>query len=258
MILAADNINALNPVVARAVETGDASPVAELAARCVEQGAQWLDINPGPLSRRRAGRMASFVRAVQGVTDARLILDSPRAHVLEAGLAECRDTPVLNALTMEPEKLETILPLAVDTGADLVILLLDERSMCPPDADARMALAVALWQQAVDAGLMHEKLIFDPVAPHISWPGALDQLDACCETIRALYSGELLGRPARTMAGISNLLSGERRRHPARIEHEALIKLAGAGLHIALANVLDKKLMKVFQEVSGGASSQDL
>lgn len=49
MILAADNLNVLNPVVAAALQSLNPHPLQELARRCEEAGAQWLDLNPGSI-----------------------------------------------------------------------------------------------------------------------------------------------------------------------------------------------------------------
>jgi cobalamin-dependent methionine synthase I len=96
---------------------------------------------------------------VQEATDVRLILDSADVEVLAEGLRACRQTRVLNALTLEPGKLARLPELAAEAGADLVALLLDGASRVAATADEKIALAVALWQQAVAAGLPEEHLL---------------------------------------------------------------------------------------------------
>ena len=245
MIFAADNINPMSPVVAQAMDALDPAPVRDIARRCAAAGAFWIDVNPGPLPARRRDRMRFLVDAVQEATDLRLILDSADVEVLAEGLRACRQTPVLNALTLEPGKLAKLPELAAEAGADLVALLLDGASRVAATADEKIALAVALWQQAVAAGLPEEHLIFDPVVPHWSWPDAAAQAAACVQTVRLLASGAALGRPARTLAGISNLRSGRRRVVPAGSEHALLCLLVGAGLDVALCNILDPDLSLV-------------
>ena len=128
LIIAADNLQVLNPAVARALQNLDPHPLQELARRCEQAGAQILDLNPGYLSPRQEDRMAFMVEAVQQVTRLRLMLDSPSARVLARGLAACEQPPILNACTLEAEKLREILPLAAAHQTDLVLLLLDSRS----------------------------------------------------------------------------------------------------------------------------------
>ena len=81
------------------------------------------------------------------------------------------------------------------------------------------------------------RLVVDPVLPNLRWPDAEAQLDAAVEVVRLFSTGELLGRPLRTMAGLSNLRSGLRRQVPPDVEAAALGRLAAAGLHYALLDV---------------------
>jgi cobalamin-dependent methionine synthase I len=253
MILAADNLQIFNPVVAKALEERDPRPLQELARRCKEAGAAMLDINPGFLSKRHQERMAFMVDAVQDGVDLPLILDSPDAGVLAKGLAVCRGKPILNALTLEPKKLKEILPLAAAHQTDLVLLLLDERSFPAPTLEGKIALAVELRERALAAGLSPEQLIFDPVMPNLSWPDAWEQVRECIKAVRLLAGGAVFPEPARTMAGLSNLRSHLRRVYPLEVETTCLAMLAGAGLSIALADVLQpgfKEGSKLIQELS--------
>ena len=251
MILAADNLQIFNPVVAKALEDKNPRPLQDLARRCRKAGAALLDINPGFLSKRHQERMAFMVEAVQDA--AALILDSPDAGVLAQGLATCRQKPILNALTLEPKKLDEILPLAAAHQTDLVLLLLDERSFPAPTLEGKIALAVELRERALAAGLAAEQLIFDPVLPNLSWPDAWEQVRESIKTVRLLAGGAIFPEPARTMAGLSNLRSHLRRVYPLEVETTCLAMLAGAGLSIALADVLQpgfREEIKLIRELS--------
>lgn len=253
MILAADNLQIFNPVVAKALEEQDPRPLQDLARRCQEAGATLLDLNPGFPGKRHRGRMAFMAAAVQEAVDLPLILDSPDAEVLAGGLAACRRPPILNALTLESKKLAEILPLAAARRTDLVLLLLDERSLPAPTLEDKIALAVELRERALSAGLSPERLIYDPVMPNLSWPDAWDQVRECIKTVRLLAAGAVFPEPARTMAGLSNLRSHLRRVYPLEVEMTCLAMLAGAGLSIALADVLQpgfKEGRKLIWELS--------
>lgn len=242
MILVADNLQILNPRVAGALEDLDPKPLQEIALRCAKSGANLLDLNPGYLSKRREDRMTFMVEAVQEVTSLRLVLDSPNPRVLARGLAACRETPVLNALSLEEHKLAEILPLAVEHQTDLVILLMDERSFTPPSLEEKIGLAIELREHALAAGLPQEKLIFDPVLPTLSWQDAVFQISQVIKTVRLLDSGAVFQESVRTMAGLSNLRSTQRDRIHVRLEEICLSLLAGAGLHFALADLLQKEI----------------
>ena len=247
MIIAADNLTGANPVVAQALRDLDPVPLQDLARRCAAAGARVLDLNPGYLSRRMEDRMAFMVEAVQAVTDLPLILDSPNPRVLAGGLAASRDQPILNAVTLEKNKLAEILPLAVEHQTRVVCLLIDEKSHPPPTLEGKVALAVELRERALAAGLTDEQLIFDPVLPNLRWPDAWPQTGAAFKTVGYLASGSLLGVPVSTMAGLSNLRSGLRGVYPVGLEITVLALLAGAGLSLALVDVLNPVLQEQVQ-----------
>jgi len=253
LILVADNLQVLNPVVAGALKNLDPRPVQEIARRCEQAGAQVLDLNPGYLSPRHEDRMAFLVDSVQQVTGLRLMLDSPRARVLARGLGACRQPPILNACTLEDAKLKEMLPLAAAQGTDLVLLLLDERSFPAPSLDGKIALALELREHALAAGIEGPRLIFDPVVPNLSWPDAREQVRAGVEAVRLLSAGALWPEPAATLAGLSNLRSGLRKSYPLKVEETALTLWAGAGLTYALVDVLHPALnetVKLIQQMT--------
>jgi 5-methyltetrahydrofolate corrinoid/iron sulfur protein methyltransferase len=247
MVLAADNLTGAHPLVAQALRDLDPRPLQDLARRCEAAGARMLDLNPGYLSRRHEDRMAFLVDAVQEVTSLPLILDSPNPRVLARGLVACREKPILNAVTLEEAKLQEILPLAVAHQTQVVLLLLDDKSHPPPSLEGKVAVALELRERALDAGLTDQQLIFDPVLPNLRWPDAWPQTGAALRTVRFLASGALFGTPARTMVGLSNLRSGLRELYPVQMEITVLALLAGAGLSLALINVLDPILQEQAQ-----------
>ena len=214
LIIAADNLNILNPLVAKALDALDPCPLQELARRLEQAGANLVDINPGFLPPRRHDRMAFMVEAVQQVTNLPLILDSPDARVLARGLAVANKPPIFNACTLEPDKIREILPLAATHKLDLVLLLLDAHSRPGASLEVKITLALELREPARAAGLTDAQLIFDPVLPNLTWPDAWSQTGEVVKTVRLLSGGELWGEPARTIAGLSNLRSGLRDTFP--------------------------------------------
>jgi 5-methyltetrahydrofolate corrinoid/iron sulfur protein methyltransferase len=243
MLIAADNLNALNPVVAVSLKHLDKKPLQDLVRRLDQTGVDLIDLNPGYLSPRHEDRMVFLVEAVQEVSTTRLILDSPNPGVLAKGLAVCQKPPILNALTLEEQKLQEILPLAVRAGTDLVLLFLDEHSMTPPALEEKLALAARLRDLSLVAGVQETHLIYDPVLPNLSWPDVYYQTSAVVKTIRLLAGGALFGEPTRTMVGLSNLRSGRRQLYPLELETSCLGLLAGAGLNIALLDVFQPGLL---------------
>jgi 5-methyltetrahydrofolate corrinoid/iron sulfur protein methyltransferase len=236
--------------VARALNDLDPRPLQELARRCEAAGAKLIDLNPGFLPPRRHDRMAFMVETVQQVTRLHLILDSPSAPVLARGLGVAQAPPILNACTLEADKLREILPLAVKHRTDLALLLLDARSHPAPSLEGKVTLALELREHALAAGLTDEQLIYDPVLPNLTWPDAWAQVGEVVKAVRLLHGGDLWDEPARTMAGLSNLRSGLRHTYPVRMEEAVLGVLAGAGLTMALVDVLQPGLMETVRVIN--------
>lgn len=256
MKLAADNIHALNPVVATALRELDPAPIRDLAVRCSQAGASYIDLNPGYLSAKQVDRMEFLVETVQEAVPLPLILDSPNPRILERGLKACRDVPILNAVWLEKEKLEGILPLAVEYHASVVLLLMDDRSFSPRTTEEKLAIAIELREIALKAGIASEDLIFDPILPNLSWDDAYSRICQGIETVRLLSSGAVFQDYARTMAGLSNLLSGGSGKHAKGIDSLCMTLLAGAGLEIILANCMNRGLASTWSALSGILTSE--
>lgn len=249
MILAADNIHGLNPVVADAMRRLDPRPIQALARQCVDAGARLIDVNPGHLSSRTENHMAFLVEAVQEAVDVPLLLDSPNARILATGLSACTSKPVLNAVWLDDQRLDAVLALASRYQTRVVALLMDERSFAPPTMEEQLALATALSERIVASGVARGDIIFDPVLPNLSWDDAFMRIAEVVKTVRFLSSGAVFQEPVATMAGLSNLRSGLRRIHPFRVEETCLALLAGAGLDIILADALQPGFRDAFQSL---------
>lgn len=244
MILVADNLTVTDPRIENALADMDPGPIAEMAARCEAAGAQAIDINAGPLGKQPEEKMAFMVRAVQGATDLPLLLDTANPAAMEAGLASCRKRAVINGFSLEPMKIDRILPLAVRYDADIIGYLLDAESRVTRDAAERLSLALDIFAHAQNAGVGPERLIIDPVVVPLAWDDGKRQAMAVAAVIRQLP--DVLGVDVRTIAGISNLTAGRGHVRERRVFEQAyLAMLADAGLSMALLNIFHRATVDV-------------
>jgi 5-methyltetrahydrofolate corrinoid/iron sulfur protein methyltransferase len=242
MLIVADNLRITQPAVADALARRDPAPITALVERCVAAGAQAMDINPGPLSRDGAAQMRFLVDTVQNGCDLPILLDTTNAAAVAAGLRAARGRVIINGFSLEPHKLEKMLPLAVEFGVEIVGYLLTLRSQVPATLAERMEIAVSLYQAALDAGLKDEQLIIDPVVVPLTWDDGAQRNRETLELIRQLP--DLIGAPIQTIAGLSNLTSGApdaRRR--TFLQSAYLPMLAAAGLSMALMDVTAAQTM---------------
>ena len=237
MKIIADNLRITQKSIAEAVVQRNPAPLQEMAIRCENAGADGIDINSGPLYRDPESHMTFMVEAVQDATRLPLVMDTSNPKALKTGLQVCKNPVTLNGVSLEPSKLEHILPLASMYPCDLICYLLHPDGHVPPDSAGRLEVAVSLYQKCLEAGIAAERIVMDPVVAPLSWPDGLFQAREILTVIRTLP--DLLGFPVRTIAGLSNLAAGAQetaRKH--QVEQVYLPMLAASGLSMVLMNVL--------------------
>jgi len=141
---------------------GDYSRVEKDALAQVEAGAHMLDVNAGiPLADEPA-ILARCIELVQSVTDVPLTIDSSIVAALEAGLNVYQGRALVNSVTGEDERLESVLPLVAKHGAAVVAISNDETGISE-DPDARFEVAKKIVERAADHGISHQDILVDPL-----------------------------------------------------------------------------------------------
>ena len=88
--------------------------------------------------------MVKVVKAVQGVVDLPLQLDSTKPEVLEAGLRTYNGRAIVNSVNGEEKSLTEILPIVAKYGASVVGLTLDEDGI--PETTEKPANSRNIWK----------------------------------------------------------------------------------------------------------------
>ncbi|MBU2631107.1 MAG: dihydropteroate synthase, partial [Proteobacteria bacterium] len=202
-----------------------------------------IDVNTGPLGKSPEEGMRFFIEAVQMVTDLPLLIDTSNSDAMRAGLEAAKNPVMINGFSLEPEKLEKILPLAKEFDADIVGFLLYPDSRVPKNEAERFEIALELIGQAEAAGVAKERVIIDPVVPPLAWDDGIVQARAVLKVIQMLP--DLLGFDVQTIGGISNLTTGAGDKDKKNLmEQSYLAMLAAAGLSFALMDILNPDLVK--------------
>ena len=238
MILIADNLQITNPAISAAVDEMQPGPIRGLVKKCETAGADMIDINAGPLTKNGEEKMAFLVETVQAACSLPVLLDTANPRALEAGLKVGKNKVIINGFSLEPRKLEHILPLAAGYKADIVGYLLSPDGHVPPDAAGRLNVAIELFGKFQASGINQNQLIIDPIIAPLIWQDGPHQAGEVLETIRNLP--DVLGFKVRTIAGLSNLTTGAGG-HPSRhiLEQAYLSMLVGGGLDMALLNIFN-------------------
>ena len=208
----------------------ESDTLAQLAA-----GAHMLDVNAGiPLADEPA-ILARTIQLVQSITDVPLSIDSSIVEALEAGLAVYKGKPLVNSVTGEEERLETVLPLVKKYGAAVVAISNDETGISE-DPDVRFAVAKKIVQRAADYGIPVSDIVVDPLVMPI---GAINQAGVQVMRLLGRLKNEL---KVNTTCGASNVSFGL----PARegISAVFLSMAIGAGLTSAIMNPMHVEIVK--------------
>lgn len=128
----------------------------------VEAGAHALDVNAGIPMTDEPAVLAEAIKVVQSVVDVPISIDSSIVAALEAGLAVVEGKPLVNSVTAEEERLESVLPLVKKHGAAVIGISNDETGISQ-DPDVRFAVAKRIVDAAIDHGIPKADVLIDPL-----------------------------------------------------------------------------------------------
>ena len=164
MIRIGENINIMSKTIGKAIRERNAEPIQKMAIRSAEKGVDYLDINIGPARKEGDKLMEWLVNIVHEVVDLPLSLDTTNPIAMEAGLKAHKKggRPIINSISLQPDRLEATLPLVRKYDAQMIGLLWGKEGM-PRDVNERATLAVDLVYQANQAGVPNEDIWIDPI-----------------------------------------------------------------------------------------------
>ena len=222
-------------ILAAEMKSGDFRRVEADALAQVEAGAHMLDVNAGiPLADEPA-ILAQAIKLVQTITDVPLSIDSSIVAALESGLAVYQGKALVNSVTGEEERLETVLPLVARHNAAVVAISNDETGISE-DPDVRFEVARKIVERAADHGIHHSDVVVDPLVMPI---GAINTAGRQVMHIVRRLREEL---KVNTTCGASNISFGLPNRNG--INGAFLTMAIGAGMTSAITNPLHGEVMQ--------------
>lgn len=245
MIVIAENINVMSKTIGPAMREKDAKPIQAMAAKVVENGADYLDINIGPARKGGAELMEFVVRTVQQAAPKPLCLDTMNVEAIEAGLRAHNNawgSPIINSIMARPERMAALFPLAKKYECNFIALLYGPEGL-PRDANERAELAAALQVGIMEAGLSEERAFYDPVAVPVN--SQQQQLLGCAEFMRMLPD---LAPTALSTCGLSNVSNGAPEALRGILNRTFLCILRRAGIKSAILDGLDKRIIDIAKD----------
>jgi 5-methyltetrahydrofolate--homocysteine methyltransferase len=216
--------------LAAEMAVGDFSRVRADAIAQVAAGAHVLDVNAGiPLADEPA-LLAEAIRVVQSVTDVPICIDSSIVAALKSGLAAVKGKPLVNSVTGEEERLESVLPMVAEYKAAVIGISNDETGISY-DIRERFKVAKRIVERAEKLGIPRNDVIIDPLAmPAGAVPGAGRLLFELVRMVR-----EDLG--CNTCCGASNIAFGLPNRP--KLNGAFLAMAIAAGMSCAITNPIE-------------------
>ncbi|HEY6073852.1 MAG TPA: dihydropteroate synthase [Anaerolineales bacterium] len=237
MLIIGEKLNGTLKKTAAAINARDADFIQDLARRQVQAGADYLDVNAGTGTGNEPEDLIWLIETAQAAVDVPLCLDSANPLALKAGMECVKQTPMVNSISGEDDRLDGILPLVAQQGSPVIALLLDGAAV-PADVEGRLAVGRHILERTRQAGVPDEKVFIDPLALAVSTrtEGAL----VAIETMRRLKAES---PQVKFSIGLSNISFGL----PLRtlVNQAFLAQLLAAGLDAAIINPLEQGLVNM-------------
>jgi 5-methyltetrahydrofolate--homocysteine methyltransferase len=243
MLVIGENINATNRGIAEAITKKDNNFIQELVKTQVEAGTDFIDVNAGTGHGTREEQIANMewlVETVQEVTDTPLCIDSDESETIAAALKKYRGEKVLiNSISAEPDRLNSIAPLAAERGAWVIALAMGADGI-PDNVDKRLEACDVVMAHVTKLGMSPEQVFFDPLVLPISVDPAQGLV-----TLEAIRQIKMRIPGVQTAMGLSNVSYGLPDRK--LINKSFLVMAAAAGLDAAILDPLDAKIMSIIK-----------
>lgn len=227
--------------LAKELEAENFSTVEKDALEQVACGANMLDINAGVVynsnpnpNETEPPLMEKMISLVQNLVEIPLCIDSSVPEALKAGLETAEGRPLLNSVTGEEERLESILPLVKKFNVPVVAISNDDTGISE-DPEVRFQVAKKIVERASDYGIPASDIVVDPLVMPI---GAMATAGRqVFELVRKLR----LDLGVNTTCGASNISFGLPNRHG--INSAFLPMAIASGMTSAIMNPVRKQEM---------------
>jgi 5-methyltetrahydrofolate corrinoid/iron sulfur protein methyltransferase len=237
----AESINIMGIRIGKAMKERDPGPIQLMANEEVADGADFLDLNIGPARKEGHELLPWILGVIEEITDCPLSLDTTNANALIAGMKAARNPKVnvMNSISLQPERMKKLIPIAAETGCNVVGLLWGVDGM-PRDSNERAAMAVDLSMAMNEAGIPNEKILVDPIITPITLGS--DQVMSGLEFIGMLPD---IAPGARSIVGLSNVSNGVSAEKRPYLNRALLAMYMKHGLWSAIVDTYDQELIKL-------------
>ena len=241
-VIIGENIHVLARVVSTAIRERYSKIIQDLAKAQAEAGADYIDLNVGPMRKDPEENIQWLVSTVQEVIDLPLSIDTMNPVAMESGLKACQKRPLLNSASGKTDSKEQMLPLARKYNCDVVISVMTDKGM-PPDVDSKIESIMDTVAYANELGIPNEDIWVDPIILPVSTAGEGQRFAVACLEFIKILEDVLPG--VKSTVGLSNLSNGVPSELRPLLNRTYLVMLDSNKLYSAIADPLDEELMSL-------------
>lgn len=201
-----------------------------------KKGVSILDVNVGLPEINETEMMVSVIKALQGVIDLPLQIDTVNPAAMEQAMRIYNGKALINSVNGKEESMKTVFPLIKKYGGVAIAVTLDENGI-PDSAAGRVSIAEKIIARAAEYGIEPKDIIVDPLAMAVSSDS--NSANITLEAVRILHE-----KGIKTSLGVSNISFGL----PSRADVNAVFYTMAMqnGLDCAIINPHSEEMMKAW------------
>jgi 5-methyltetrahydrofolate--homocysteine methyltransferase len=162
MILIGEKINGSIPSMAKAIAEKNEAHIRDLAKKQADAGAAFIDVCASVPEAEELAVLTWLFGLVESVTATPVSIDSPSVDSIAKAIPLCKKPGLINSVSMEGNKVDTIFPIIADSAWECVCLLSDDTGI-PKSAADRLRVFDNLMKKAEQYKIPPSRLHIDPL-----------------------------------------------------------------------------------------------
>lgn len=230
-----ERINTSRKAVQQAVAERDAAYIIDDVKKQQEAGASFIDVNAGARIGHEEEDMKWLLEILNPVVEVPLTLDSPDPVILEMAYGLVKQSPMINSISLEKERFETMMPFLEGKDCRIIALCMDDSGM-PGSSEDIIDRADTLVKELNGIGITTDRIYVDPLVQPISTD--ITKGNMVLDAVRGIKSNY---PEVHITGGLSNISYGLPQR---KIINRTFVTLMmAAGMDSAIIDPLDTKIM---------------
>ncbi|MDR3553913.1 MAG: dihydropteroate synthase [Syntrophobacteraceae bacterium] len=236
MLIIGEKINATRKSIDAAIKARDAASIQEVAKAQEKAGADALDVNCGTVPASEEPEvMRWLVKIVQEVSDLPICIDSPNFVALAAGLAVHKGKPIINSISGETIRYQSVLPLVKEYDAGVIALCNDDKGL-PSSRKATLEVGESLITRLINDGIPLYDIYLDPLVRTLA-----TSPETVVDSLEVMRELSLRHPGLHFVSGLSNVSYGlPERRH---LNRAFMVMSIANGLDTVIVDPLDPQLV---------------